>query len=284
MIFINFILIITKQPTMKNTDELLTNGYDFNMGKYMGDGWNLFKKGAGNYIGFTVVFFVIVMIMTVIPFINLLVSVFEYVLIAGIFIYSRNLINGKGEFSNFFEGFNSFGQIFLFLLVLLVFMIPALTILVVYLLPEGFVDSAMNGFSNAEYLAEEILSIFQDNMGGIMFLYLALFLYILYLYISYSFTLILIVDRNMKFWEAMELSRKVIAKNFFSFFGMYFILWLMLVVGVVVTCGLGLLVAIPYLNTVVFSAYDNIIGPEEDIMNKNLEEFGSGSDEPVTAK
>jgi hypothetical protein len=267
---------------MKNTDELLTNGYDFNMGKYMGDGWDLFKKGAGSYIGFTVVFFVIVMVLVFIPFVNLLVSVFEYVLIAGIFIYSRNLINGKGEFSNFFEGFNSFGQIFLFMLVLFLFTMPALIIFVIYLLPEGFMNSAINGFSDAEYLAEELIASFQENLGAIVFLYIAMLLYIMYLYISYSFTLILIVDRKMRFWDAMELSRKVIAKNFLSFFGMYILLWVMISFGVVITCGLGTLIAIPYINLVIFSAYNNIIGPEEDMMAQKIEEFGGGGSEETT--
>ena len=119
---------------MKNTDELLTNGYDFNMNKYMGDGWNLFKKGAANYIGFTIVFFVLIMILSIIPFVNFLVTLFEYVLIAGVFIYSRNLVNDRGEFSDFFQGFNSFTQIFLFMLVLLVFMIPAIAIFLIYII------------------------------------------------------------------------------------------------------------------------------------------------------
>lgn len=262
---------------MKNTDELLTNGYDFNMGKYMGDGWDLFKKGAGNYIGFTIVFFIIVTVLVFIPFVNLLVSVFEYVLLSGIFIYSRNLLNDKGEFSNFFEGFNSFGQIFLFAIVLFLFTMPALVVFIIYLIPAGFVDAAMNGFEDAEYLAEELIANFSENLGAIVFLYLAMLLYMLYLYISYSFTLILIVDRKMRFWDAMELSRKVIAKNFFSFFGMYIILGIMVTFGVILTCGLGMLVAIPYMNTVIFSAYNNILGPEEDMMEQKTEELGSDS-------
>ena len=187
MISINLILTISKL-IMKNTDDLLANGYDFNMGKYMGDGWDLFKKGAGNYIGFTVIFFVSVMVLVFIPFVNMLVSVFESVLLAGIFIYSRNLLNDKGEFANFFDGFKSFAQILLFMLVMLVFVMPAMVIFVLYLLPEGFMSSALSGFSDMEYLAEEMAASFQDRFWSILFLYLAMLIYILYLYVSYSFT------------------------------------------------------------------------------------------------
>ena len=277
MISINFTYQLTNQ-LMKNTDELLTNGYDFNMGKYMGDAWDLFKKGAGSYIGFTVVFFVIVMVLVFIPFVNLLVSIFEYVLLSGIFIYSRNLLSDKGEFSNFFEGFNSFGQIFLFALVLFLFTMPALVVFIIYLIPDGFVNSAMNGFTDVEYLAEEFIAGIMENLGAIVFLYLAMILYMMYLYISYSFTIVLIVDRNMSFWDAMELSRKVIAKNFFSFFGMYILLGVLVSFGTIITCGLGMLIAIPYMNTVIFSAYNSIIGPEEDMFEQRTEEVGDSSE------
>ena len=277
MISINFILKLTKL-SMKNTDELLTNGYEFNMGKYLGDGWDLFKKGAGNYIGFTIVFFIIIMVLVFIPFVNALVSVFEYVLISGIFIFTRNLLKGKGEFSNFFEGFNSFGQIFLFAIVLFLFMMPAIVIFVIYLIPEGFLTSALNGFADAEYLAEEFIANLTDNLGAILFLIMAMVLYILYLYISYSFTLILIVDRKMRFWDAMELSRKVIAKNFIYFLGMYILLNIMTSVAIIFTCGLGIVVAIPYIYLVIFAAYNDIIGPEEDTMEPNIEVLG---DSPV---
>ena len=263
---------------MKNTDDLLTNGYDFNMSKYMGDGWNLFKKGAGNYIGFTIVFFVVVMIISIIPFVNLLVTLFEYVLIAGVFIYSRNLVNDKGEFSDFFQGFNSFGQIILFMLVLIVFMIPAIAVFLIYIIPEGFLSSAMNGFPDAEYLLEEFLVASESRLGSIIFLYLALLLYSLFIYISYSFTLVLIVDRGMQFWDAMELSRKVIAKNFFSFFGMYIIIGFVSFFGIILTCGLGTLIAFPYMNTVVFAAYNDIMGPEEDLMEQKIDEIGGPSE------
>ena len=139
-------------------------------------------------------------------------------------------------------------------------------------------NSAMNGFADAEFLAEELLASFQENIGAIIFLYIALLLYVIYLYISYSFTLVLIVDRKMRFWDAMELSRKVVAKNFFSFFGMYIVLWLVLTMGVIITCGLGLIIAFPYISLVVFSAYNDIIGPEEDVLQQNIADFGSDTE------
>ena len=249
---------------MKNTDDLLLYGYEFKMGKYFSDGWDLFKKGAGNYIGFTLVFFVIVVFLTFIPFVNMIITAIEYVLIAGLFIYTKNLINNKGEFANFFEGFNSFVQILLFTLTLLVFMLPAIITFFYYLIPEGFFNEMVSGNLDPDYLAESFLVMFDGNIGSVIFLYLVLMLFIMYLYISYSFTLLNIVDRKMKFWEAMELSRTVVAKNFLSFFLMYLLMALLLPIAVLATCGLGILVAFPYTYTVIFAAYNDIMGVVEE--------------------
>jgi hypothetical protein len=250
---------------MKNTDDLLLYGYEFNLGKYFQDGWELYKKGAGNYIGFTIVFFIIVMMLVFVPFVNMLVTVIEYVLIAGIFIYTRNLTLNKGEFSNFFEGFQSFVQILLFTLTLLALMIPAIIIFFVYLIPEGFMNEMLNGYpDDPEYIIESFLAMFEANTGAIIFLYLVMMLYIMYLYISYSFTLLNIVDRKMKFWDAMELSRKVVSKNFWWFFVMYLIMTVMIPIVVIMTCGLGIVVGLPFTYTVIFAAYNDIMGINDE--------------------
>ncbi len=264
---------------MRNIDEILTYGYDFKMGKYLGDGWEYFKKGAGNYIGFTVVFFVLVIIISMIPFINLFTTILEYILLAGVFIYTRNMLNGRGEFGDFFQGFNHFGQILLFLLVLLALVLPFIIVFILFLLPEGFIETITSAQTNPQYLIEDMQAMFADmNLGMMAIVYFIFLFYLIYLYTSYSLALVIIVDRQMPFWDAMEMSRKVVAKNFFSFFGMYFLLGIMLAIGIVLTCGLGMLVALPYANTVVFAAYDDIIGPEEDAQEKNLEEFGGAAE------
>ena len=157
-------------------------------------------------------------------------------------------------------------------------MAPAIVVFIIYLIPDGFINELMSGNPDPEYIAEEIMAVFSERTGSIVFLYLVMILYIMYLYMSYSFTLILIVDRGMTFWDAMETSRKVVAKNFFSFLAMYILLAVIIMLGVIVTCGLGTLVLIPYLYMVVFSAYDDILGPKEDIQEQNLEEFGAGAE------
>ncbi|MEN8249293.1 MAG: hypothetical protein ABFS32_10215 [Bacteroidota bacterium] len=264
---------------MKDINEVLTHGYEFRMGKYFSNGWNFYKEGLGNYLGFTIIFLVITIVIALIPFVNLLNSIIQYALVAGLYIYTRNMLNNKGDFPQFFQGFNSFGQIFLFALVLFAFALPAVIVFVIYLIPEGLINDLIMGDVDPQYIAEDILYMFEENMGMIGLMYMLLLAYFAYLYISYSFTLILIVDRNMNFWDAMETSRKVVAKNFFSFLGMYILMFIMITFGVLFTCGLGIFIAIPFSYLVVFSAYNDIIGPEKDQIEESIEEFGSSETE-----
>ena len=66
----------------------------------------------------------------------------------------------------------------------------------------------------------------------------------IYLSIAYIFTFPLIVDKGMNVWDAMELSRKSVTKHWFKIFGLFLILTLFMVVGIL-TFGIGLIWAVP---------------------------------------
>jgi uncharacterized membrane protein len=68
----------------------------------------------------------------------------------------------------------------------------------------------------------------------------------IYLAIAYSFTLALITDKNMPVWEAMELSRKIVTKQWFKFFGLAIISLFILLVSII-PFGIGIIWSIPTL-------------------------------------
>lgn len=79
----------------------------------------------------------------------------------------------------------------------------------------------------------------------------------LYLNVAWMFGIPLVMDRGMGFWEALELSRKVVSKHWFLVFGF------MLVVGLVAVCGalaccIGLLVTLPIGWVAMLYAYEDI--------------------------
>ncbi|APB33030.1 hypothetical protein GlitD10_0716 [Gloeomargarita lithophora Alchichica-D10] len=94
----------------------------------------------------------------------------------------------------------------------------------------------------------------------------------IYLGVAYSFVQLLIIDQNLEFWPAMELSRQLITKNFFPMFGFILLLGLINFGGVLV-CGLGLLVTLPLTYCAMAIAY-------MDIMNQGATSGGGTLGEP----
>jgi len=78
-----------------------------------------------------------------------------------------------------------------------------------------------------------------------------------YLGISWAYSMILIVDRKMNFWPAMELSRKTITKHWFRIF-LFFIEILCLACLGFFFCGLGAFFTIPLAMTMGAASYVHI--------------------------
>jgi uncharacterized membrane protein len=81
----------------------------------------------------------------------------------------------------------------------------------------------------------------------------------IYLAIGYMLTTFLVIDHRMEFWQAMETSRKIVTKNWFSFFGFALLLGLVNLLGAL-ALGVGLLVSIPVTACAAAVAYKEIVG------------------------
>jgi predicted Ser/Thr protein kinase len=81
----------------------------------------------------------------------------------------------------------------------------------------------------------------------------------IYLLIAWMFVLPLVVDKQLDFWSAMELSRKVVTKHWFKFLGFGIVLWLLAVAGVLALI-IGVFVASPLILAAMMYAYEDIFG------------------------
>ncbi|MGF1571040.1 MAG: hypothetical protein ACFCVD_23685 [Nodosilinea sp.] len=81
----------------------------------------------------------------------------------------------------------------------------------------------------------------------------------IYLAVAYLFAQPFVIDKNLGFWSAMETSRKLITKRWFSFLGLILLLFLLNLAGAI-ALGVGLLVTIPYSSCIVAAAYEDIVG------------------------
>jgi hypothetical protein len=81
----------------------------------------------------------------------------------------------------------------------------------------------------------------------------------LYLSVSWIFALPLLIDRNLPFWDAMELSRKVVAKHWFITFAFVLVMGLLAACGVIACC-VGVFVTMPIATVALMYAYEDIFG------------------------
>jgi len=69
-------------------------------------------------------------------------------------------------------------------------------------------------------------------------------LLLIYLAIAYIYTLSLIADKNLTVWQAMELSRKTVTKQWFKFFGLGIVSFFFIIISII-PFGIGLIWSIP---------------------------------------
>jgi uncharacterized membrane protein len=80
-----------------------------------------------------------------------------------------------------------------------------------------------------------------------------------YLAVGYLFVLPLIIDKKLDFWPAMEVSRQVVTKHWWSMFLFAIVLLLIICLGAL-ACGLGLLLAVPVVFAALSFVYEDLFG------------------------
>lgn len=204
----------------RSVPDVVQTGYSVDIGKYLGEGWELFKKNAGGFVGFTLIMLLVSAIPQVLPdrikpLGSIASSVLSGPLGAGLYIVAFKLIKQRATtFSDFFRGFNNFLPLFLASLVTGILTLIGFALLII---------------------------------PGI------------YLAVAWMFTTLFIVDRKFDFWDAMESSRKVVSTRWFSWFGFLIVLTLINVVGFLVF-GVGLLITVPLSICATAIAYQDIMG------------------------
>jgi hypothetical protein len=81
----------------------------------------------------------------------------------------------------------------------------------------------------------------------------------IYLGVAWKFTLPLVIDKRMGFWEAMELSRKVVTRQWWLLFALFLVAGLISAVGVIACC-VGVFATLPVGIAAKLYAYEDILG------------------------
>lgn len=73
------------------------------------------------------------------------------------------------------------------------------------------------------------------------------------------FTPLIILDKRLDFWQAMELARKVVTRHWWQVFGFALVCGLIGLCGVLL-CGIGIFIALPIIKAATVYAYEDIFG------------------------
>jgi hypothetical protein len=83
----------------------------------------------------------------------------------------------------------------------------------------------------------------------------------IYLGVGYVFALPLVIDKKMDFWPAMEVSRQVVHRHWWSVFALVIVVGLIAFVGCI-ACFVGLLITVPVASATLMYAYEDLFGPQ----------------------
>ena len=84
----------------------------------------------------------------------------------------------------------------------------------------------------------------------------------IYLVVAWHLTLPLVVDKRLGFWEAMEVSRKVITERWWTVFGFVLVCGL-INFGGALACGIGVFVTWPWTMLALVFLYDDLFAPSQ---------------------
>ena len=248
-------------PGTLSTAELLATDYTVDIGGDLGRSWEVFKADAGTIIGASVLvviaFYVslipAMLIGIIIPFgANILMAAAQGIMFGGIWhFYIRK---ARGESVGVGDAFSGFGPQALHLALSQV--IPQVIVLVVVLVVFGTAMLGLLGtgsFSGGNQAALGAMGI------GMIFAFVGVMVVLGIVMLMWVFAIPLVIDKKLKFWPAMELSRKMVAKHFLMTL-LYFIVSALLSSIGMMACFVGMLVTGPWAFGALAQHYNRVFG------------------------
>lgn len=249
---------LSSQEAEALATSVLNRDFDIGVIDCISRGWDLYKGNFWPIFGATALVMIASSVSGSVPYLGILIGIaLNGVLYGGLYWYLLKLIRGeKAELADAFAGFNRC----LVQLILAGSLVSLLTMLVAAAIGLPFflsfipvlIELSKNPHPNPDLLIGALSAV------GVISLLIAIFAACL-LSILWSFTLPLVIDKRLQFWDAMELSRKVVMRVFGSMLGLLFLSALLATVGILACCiGIWFTLPFPYLS--IAHAYQDIFG------------------------
>ncbi|MDR7898303.1 hypothetical protein RHJ63_08280 [Thermosynechococcus sp. JY1334] len=271
----------------EHTPQAIANRpYQVRIGQYLNEGWQIFSTQPAAYIGFLILAMIINGVLNNIPGAGPIVStILVGLFAAGYYFFSFRIArNQRPEFSDFFNAFknNYFLPIFLTNLIIglitNVFVISASILFMIAGLPfwQSILRRAAAEAAEPDADLEQLLALLEqlpavpDALTPVFILVGAILLLPgVYFGVAYMFAVPLVVEHRFDVWPALETSRRLVSRDWWSFFFLSVSIIFFNILGFCLCC-VGMLVTIPWSSCVIVAAYRDIIGlmPTTDNTNQ----------------
>ena len=245
-------------------ENLLENGFEFDITKYVNGGWNLFKEKAGSFIGFFWLSVLLFISFSSLAFLNPAIGILSlvilyFIIFAGYYSFIKAQINGDAQWNNFFIPWATIVQVlintfFIFLITLPIYLV----MLYIIEFPFDLYFKMIEDFKNSQAILLEIEQWSNENWLRNNLVQYSASIIVGILNTLFMFSYMLIIDKGMKSTDALWLSRKIISKKLIHFILISILVNLILIGGMLFTCFLGTMVVIPLSMCINYYMYDSI--------------------------
>lgn len=218
---------------------LSANDYNLDIGECLGASWRMLMANFWLMVGGAFLVLVASTAISMVPIAGLIASLLlGQVFYAGLYYFYLKLSRGEPTaIGDAFSGFSrSFGQLVLLSIVynilLSILAIPAI-------------------------LPAVGIAIWDWSPFVMVPLIFVLIIPLVYLSVGWMFAGLLVIDRGLEFWDAMETSRKVVGRNWFKVFLFAIVLGFVIIAGVLLLL-VGLFVAFPLACGAIAIAYETM--------------------------
>jgi hypothetical protein len=219
-------------PVAGLAPDLFSRDYELDIGRCIGQAWELLQNNFGAVFAGSFVFLLIQIALggfAQIPLIGVVGGIASFILSGPLYgglycFFLRHIRHEPVDLGTVFAGFRiQFGQLLLgYVVAVILISLAALPGVAVMAYPGYWI------FVHHTATASQVLWI----AAG----FILLLIPVAYLIVSWVFALPLIVDQRLDFWPAMEASRKLVGKHFWTNLGLLVVCGLIKVLGICVCC------------------------------------------------
>ncbi|MDR2881027.1 MAG: hypothetical protein LBV29_03925 [Azoarcus sp.] len=222
---------------------------------WISSSWGLFKQQAITWIMFTLAYVGICILLSVIPVVGDILSLFIPTLIIAGVIYSCDLLRRVGSFT-FGDLFTAFqrktGSLMILCLIAFGLLFLAILLLLVVFASSIFTDSPVFDYN-------EVFASFRPSLLMILTGFIILVTWAM----SMMFAPALVMMHDIRPFEALQMSLSACLKNLLPGFIFWVVLSVLIILSLI-PLGLGLLVTIPMFFICYYTSYRSIFFDEEN--------------------